>query len=156
MKKYEITYIIHPDLEGSTSKVIEKIKGTIEKSGGKVLNEENWGKKRLAYPISKNQFGIYTFLVIEIEPDKIRELSRLLKLSEEIIRSLVVKVEEKESVAKTDIKKAKLVEKSQKETKEKKTKETNKTKAENEKEIKERQKELDAKLQEIIGPDKES
>ncbi len=149
MKKYEITYIIHPDLEGSTEKITEKIKAAIEKSGGKVLNEESWGKKRLAYPISKNIFGIYTFLVAEIDPGKTKELERTLRLSEEIIRSLVVKAGEKESVTrKVQEKKTKIV----KESKEAETKlAAKKDKKPKEKEEKERQKELDEKLKEIIG-----
>lgn len=163
MKKYEITYIIHPDLEGSTAKITEKVKSTVEKSGGKVLNEESWGKKKFAYEIQKNSFGIYEFLLVEIEPSRVKETERALRLSEEVIRYLVVLAEEragaktsKEKTAGKD-EKAKTVKKKPEEAKAKKiegikeAKKPKKTKAEKEKEEKERQKALDEKLQEIIG-----
>jgi small subunit ribosomal protein S6 len=152
MKKYEIVYIIHPDLEGSTAKITEKVKSVVEKSGGKVLNEDSWGKKKLAYEIDKNTFGIYTFLLVEMDSEKVKELGRTLRLSEEIIRSMVVLAEEeietKTSERKT-VKKAKTEKKEKEEIKTEKTEETKvtkkpkKTKAEKQKEQKQRQKELD-------------
>lgn len=163
MKKYEIVYIIHPDLEGSTAKITEKVKAVLEKSGAKVLNEESWGKKKLAYEIGKNVFGIYEFLLVEMEPVSVKEIERTLRLSEEIIRSLVshaeeeveVKRQERKTAKKTEVKPKETVKK-EKESAKKEPKETKKTKAEKEKEEKERQKELDEKLQAIIGPDTES
>lgn len=164
MKKYEIVYIIHPDLEGSTAKITEKVKASLEKAGGKVLNEESWGKKKLAYAIGKNAFGIYEFLLVEMEPASVKEIERTLRLSEEVIRSLVSHAEEKveskrepkNAVKKTETKPKEEAVKEEKETVKKEVKETKKTKAEKEKEQKERQKELDEKLQAIIGPDTES
>ena len=164
MKKYELVYIIHPDLEGNTAKITEKVKSKVENLGGKVLNEESWGKKKLAYEINKNSFGIYEFMLAEVEPASVKELERALRLSEEIIRSLVVQAEEEVESKPRDKKAAKKVEevkpekeeKVEKEVKAKEVKESKKTKVEKEKEAKDRQKELDEKLQEIIGPDKES
>ncbi|RJO61570.1 30S ribosomal protein S6 [candidate division WS5 bacterium] len=161
MKKYEIVYIIHPDLEGSTAKITEKAKSMVEKSGGQVLNEENWGKKKLAYEIKKNTFGIYVFMLVEMEADSMREIERTLRLSEEIIRSMIVLAEE-EIPAKVSEKKTKAVKKEEKELKvekpqkAKQEKKPAKTKAEKEIEEKERQKVLDEKLQAIIGPEEES
>lgn len=166
MKKYEITYIIHPDLEGSTAKITEKIKTSLAKSGGKILNEESWGKKKLAYEINKNSFGIYEFLLVQMEPSSVSDVERTLRLSEEVIRSMVVlaedtsiekKGEKKKAVQKIKKEHLKTLEtKAEKKSSEKEAKETKKTKAEKEKETKDRQKELDEKLQAIIGPDGES
>jgi len=156
MKKYEVVYIIHPDLEGSTGKITEKVKTSIKSFKGEVLSEEVWGKKKLAYPIAKNLFGIYSFVRIELEPAKMKELERTLKLSEEIIRYLVVQVEESkkvEPVRKREAAKPK--KETAKEAEAKEAEEPKKTKKETEKEEKERQKELDEKLQAIIGPDSE-
>lgn len=163
MKKYEIVYIIHPDLEGSTAKITEKVKSMVEKSGGKVLNEENWGKKKLAYEIKKNTFGIYVFMLAEMEASSLREIERTLRLSEEVIRSMIILLEEG-IVTKVSEKKIKAVKKEEKEKqpktekpqKAKEEKKAVKTEAEKEKEEKERQKVLDEKLQAIIGPDEES
>jgi len=162
MKKYELVYIIHPDLEGSTAKIIEKVKGVVEKSGGKVLNEDSWGKKKLAYEIDKNTFGIYSFLLVEMEAGSIKELGRTLRLSEEIIRSMIVLAEEEVKIKAPEKKTVKKVKEDIKEVKDEETKDsekekkTKKTKVEKEKEEKERQKELDEKLQAIIGPDEKS
>ncbi len=153
MKKYEIVYIIHPDLEGSTAKITEKVKKDVEGLKGKVISSESWGKKKLAYEIKHNAYGIYEFLVIEMDPAKIKEVERSLRLSEEIIRQMVVLVEEKEKSGieaprrKPAVRKAPVEEKKEAE----KAPEKKKTKAEEEKEEKERQKELDEKLKEIIG-----
>jgi len=174
MKKYEITYIIHPDLEGSIDKITEKVKSVIVKSKGAIIVEEDWGKKKLAYEINKSKFGIYEFLNIEIDPAKIKEVERTLRLSEEIIRSMIVLSDEgvespekitgvkSEKTAKKDTKQVEkekaditednIVEKKEKEepaiVEEKKT-----AKSEDKKEEKTRLEELDKKLKEIIGPD---
>jgi len=91
-KNYELLYIVHPDLEGSTDKVTEKVTGFITKTGGEVTAHEDWGKRKLAYPIAKNAFGVYTLLNFKTEPTKLHEVERDLRLSEEIMRSMVVVV----------------------------------------------------------------
>ncbi|MEK7447566.1 MAG: 30S ribosomal protein S6 [Patescibacteria group bacterium] len=165
MKKYEIVYIIHPDLEGSTSKITEKVKSILKKSDGKILKEESWGKKKLAYEIGKNFVGIYEFLLVEMESASVKEVERTLRLSEEIIRSMVVQAEEEvegkprdmsKATKKSGVKPKETTVKEEKETVKKEVKEPKKTKVEKEKDEKERQKELDEKLQAIIGPDTES
>lgn len=149
MKDYEIVYIIHPDLEGSIEKITERIKKVIEDHQGEVVKEENWGKKKLAYPIKKNSVGIYQFLTARMESKKIKDVERILKLSEEIIRFIVVaREEEKESPKrqkprtlpeKKPIRKSESIEKPLKKTEESKE------------ESAERLIELDKKLKEIIG-----
>ena len=91
-KNYELLYIVHPDLEGSTDKVTEKVTGFITKTGGQVTAHEDWGKRKLAYPIAKNAFGVYTLMNFKTEPTKLHEVERDLRLSEEIMRSMVVVV----------------------------------------------------------------
>lgn len=141
MAKYEIVYIIHPDLEGTTEKITEKIKILVKTNKGEVKSEENWGKRKLAYPIMKNSYGIYQFLTIEMPSEKVREVERALRLSEEIIRFLVVVPEVEMAKAKAQKKKTAIVE-------EKKVKPEPKKTA---KEEKERLEEIDKKLQAIIG-----
>jgi small subunit ribosomal protein S6 len=91
-KNYELLYIVHPDLEGSTDKVTDKVTGFITKTGGEVTSQEDWGKRKLAYPIAKNAFGVYVLLNFKIEPTKLHEVERDLRLSEEIMRSMIVVV----------------------------------------------------------------
>jgi len=106
-KNYELLYIVHPDLEGQTEKVTEKVTGFITKAGGKVTTQEDWGKRKLAYPIAKNNFGVYVLLTFTVEPTQLHEVERDLRLSEEIMRAMVVVVPDvKEIVAKPKKEKA--------------------------------------------------
>lgn len=151
MKQYEIVYIIHPDLEGTTDKLTDKIKDLIESNKGKILKNESWGKRKLAYPIKRNSFGLYQFLMVEIDPSKINTIEKNFRISEEILRFLTVAIEK---VEKTMPKKEKPAEKVEKEEIKKIEKEkpvAKKEKKETKKEEKERLDKIDEKLKEIIG-----
>jgi small subunit ribosomal protein S6 len=91
-KNYELLYIVHPDLEGSTDKVTEKVTGFINRPGGKVTSQEDWGKRKLAYPISKNDFGVYVLVNFTIDSEKLSDVERDMRLSEEVLRSMIVVV----------------------------------------------------------------
>ncbi len=91
-KNYELLYIVHPDLEGSIEKITEKVAGFITKAGGKVTSSEDLGKRKLAYKIAKNDFGIYSLVYFDIESVNLKDVERDLRLSEEIMRSMVVAV----------------------------------------------------------------
>lgn len=152
MKKYELVYIVHPDLETTIDKVSEKITKFIERKSGKVLKEENWGKKKLAYKIQKQDFGIYILVIFEAETKDLSAIENDVRLAEEVIRHLIVKKEEEDE---TPVRTPKPVQKPKEEAaaevaveEEEKPK---KTKKEEEKDEKERLKKLDEKLDEIIG-----
>lgn len=114
MKTYELTYII-PDKfeEKEIPKISEKVKGLLQ--GGKINNERFWGRKKLIYPISKSDFGYYTTLVFETEPENIEKIESKLKLDEDVIRHLIVEAKvkkvEKVKEAKKEAKEVKKVEK---------------------------------------------
>lgn len=106
-KNYELLYIVHPDLEGSTEKVTEKVSGFIKKAEGEVTSQEDWGKRKLAYTLAKNDFGVYVLVNFTIDSMKLQEVERDLRLSEEILRSMIVVVPEvKEIVTKPKKEKA--------------------------------------------------
>jgi small subunit ribosomal protein S6 len=67
-----------------------KINGIITGRKGKVLGEENWGRRKLAYPIAKQDFATYITLNFELEPDQLAKVIRDLKLSKEVIRHLIL------------------------------------------------------------------
>ncbi|MBI1987415.1 MAG: 30S ribosomal protein S6 [Nitrospinae bacterium] len=95
MHLYENIFILKPDLnEGEIEEGINRVKDLITKNGGEITKVENWGKKRLAYPIRKNRFGHYVFLTFRGTPFLISELERYYKLNENVIRPLVVLVDE--------------------------------------------------------------
>src|SRR3989304_7198675 len=91
MRPYESIFVLRPDLnDKKVDEQTEKVKEFIEKNGGKVIVVEKWGKKKLAYIIKKNRFGIYVLLRFESEPALISELQRNYKLNEDIIRYMTV------------------------------------------------------------------
>lgn len=114
LKNYELLYILHPDLEGSSDKITEKVTGFITKSGGEVTSQEDWGKRKLAYPIAKNDFGVYILLYFTMESGNLPEVERDLKLSEEVMRFMVVTLPEvivtKETKSKGKTQKSKVAE----------------------------------------------
>lgn len=90
MRPYELTVLLHPDLEIDADAPIAKVEKLITDAGGKVTKRDNWGKKRLAYPVKKQQFGIYVYFELDLTPDAVRQLETQLLITEEVIRFLIV------------------------------------------------------------------
>ena len=104
MRSYELIFIVHPDVnEDDMTAVVEKVEGLIERNSGKVVQTESWGLRRLAYPIQKRWEGQYVLMQLELESQSVAGLERDLGLTEQIMRHLIVRVEEpklpKETVA---------------------------------------------------------
>ena len=98
MNKYELVYVIDAALEDEARKaVIDRFNGMIEQNGGKVTKVEEWGKRRLAYPINYKTEGYYLLVNFESEASLPHEIERNLQIAETILRYLIVKVEEKRS-----------------------------------------------------------
>lgn len=98
MNKYELVYVIDAALEDEARKaVIDRFNGMIEQNGGKVLKVDEWGKRRLAYPINYKTEGYYLLVNFESEATLPREIERTMQIAESILRYLIVKVEEKRS-----------------------------------------------------------
>lgn len=94
MNKYESVIIINPNLEEEAIKaLIEKISNLIN-TDGKVSSVEEVGKKKLAYEIKKNKEGFYVVLKFEANPELITELERVYRITDEVIKFIVVKEEE--------------------------------------------------------------
>jgi len=91
---YETMYILRPDIaEEEVTKHIEKYNKTLENNGGKVLDSQMRGKRRLAYPINKHREGIYVQLSHQGDGQHIEKIEEALRLSEDVIRYLTVKQE---------------------------------------------------------------
>lgn len=94
MNKYETLFVIAPTLEEEAYKaVIEKVKGVIENGGGVVDNVDEWGKRRLAYEINHINEGYYVLMNFSSNPELPKELDRVLRITDSIIRHLVVNIE---------------------------------------------------------------
>jgi small subunit ribosomal protein S6 len=91
MRQYEITYLISDDVaESEINKVSGKVNGYIADAKGKVLKEESWGRRKLAYPILKQQFATYITLNFELEPEKLRAIEKDIFHAPEILRHLTI------------------------------------------------------------------
>ena len=91
MNKYESIIIVNPNIDESALKALEdKFTGLINENG-KVDTVENMGKKRLAYEINKYNEGIYILFNFEAKPDSIQELERVYRITDDIMKFIVVK-----------------------------------------------------------------
>ncbi|MNH98539.1 30S ribosomal protein S6 [compost metagenome] len=91
MRKYEVMYIIRTDIEQElVQSTVEKFQGIITNGGGEITKHDLMGKRRLAYEIKKFRDGHYVLVHFNAEPAVITELDRVLKISDEVIRFLIV------------------------------------------------------------------
>lgn len=95
MKEYELTVLLHPDLEIDLEKPLQKVRDIITKAGGKIAKEDNWGKKKLAYRINKEDFAVYVYFELELPADAPLKISNTLNITDEVLRYLLVSVDPK-------------------------------------------------------------
>ena len=95
MRTYELVFIAQPELdEEALTSLVEGIQQTITDNGGEIVKTEAMGRRRLAYPIGRHVEGHYTLIHAAMERQALTELDRHLKLSEDVIRHLVVRLDE--------------------------------------------------------------
>ena len=88
--KYETIFIVNPSLEeAAATAVVDKFKSLVEANGTNV-EVEDWGKRRLAYPINKENEGIYTLINFTSEADFPAELDRVYKITDGVLRSMII------------------------------------------------------------------
>lgn len=105
MNQYEIAVVYHPDLEVDLSKAEEKVTKLITTNGGKVTATDNWGKRKLAYTIKKQEHGIYVFYTVEMPGEGIKKVEGTLNITDEVIRYLITRPDLK-AIAKAEATKA--------------------------------------------------
>ncbi|HCM51673.1 TPA: 30S ribosomal protein S6 [Candidatus Saccharibacteria bacterium] len=108
---YEIAVLYDPGLEIDLDKASGKIEKIITEAGGKIANTDNWGKRKLAYPIKKNEFAIYVFYTVEAPAEAVAHIEQTLNITDEVIRFLITKPDLKakakaEALAAEKVKKA--------------------------------------------------
>jgi small subunit ribosomal protein S6 len=95
MANYESVLIARQDLGASqVNSIVEDLSSVIKKEGGEVVRVDNWGLKNLAYRIKKNRKGHYVILNIAAPASAIAEYERVMRVNEDIIRYMTIKVEE--------------------------------------------------------------
>jgi len=95
MPIYESVIVIHPRLsDPEIGEFTEKIKGMISKGGGDILSEDRWGRRKLAYPISKTREGFYLYLKFNGLGSLVRKMSQYFRIQETVLRALTVHAHE--------------------------------------------------------------
>ena len=92
--QYETVFILTPVLsEQQMTETVEKFKALLTEKGEELLNEENWGMRKMAYPIQKKSTGFYTLLEFKAEPEVIERLEVAYRRDERVLRYLTVKLD---------------------------------------------------------------
>ena len=95
MRKYEIMYIIRPNIEEDAKKaLVERFNKILTDNGAEVTEAKEWGKRRLAYEINDFRDGYYMLLKLTADAAAIQEFDRLAKISEDIIRHMATRDEQ--------------------------------------------------------------
>lgn len=94
MKKYEVAYIIKPLEEEATNAIIAKFENLVVKNGGEFVKIDRWGKRRMAYLINDIAEGFYVLMYFNAEAKAVFELERVMKITDEVLRHMVIKEDE--------------------------------------------------------------
>jgi small subunit ribosomal protein S6 len=94
MRHYEIVFLVHPDQSEQVPAMIDRYKGMIAAGGGSVHRLEDWGRRQLAYPLSKVHKAHYVLMNIETDQKTLDELTGAFRFSDAVLRHLVVSMDE--------------------------------------------------------------
>jgi small subunit ribosomal protein S6 len=98
-RQYELVYILHPDSnEQQVADLHEQVVGIVSKAGGTIEKTDIWGRRRLAYEIGHFKEGVYVLEVINASGELVKELDRRLKVMDQVVRHLIVRVDEEKKV----------------------------------------------------------
>ena len=97
MRHYEIVFIVHPDQSDQVPGMIDRYRSLIERGKGVVHRTEDWGRRQLAYPVSKVHKAHYVLMNIEVEQDTLTELESAFRFNDAVLRNLIVTRKEAET-----------------------------------------------------------
>ncbi len=106
MNQYEIAILYDPDLEIDLEQATTRVEKIFTDNGAKVTNIDNWGKRKLAYPIKKNESAVYVFYTLDIPGEGVAKIEKTLNITDEVIRFLISRPDLK-AIAKAEAEKAK-------------------------------------------------
>ena len=105
MNQYEIAVLYHPDLEIDLEKATSRVEKIFTDNGGTVVNTDNWGKRKLAYPIQKNEHAVYVFYTVDLPAANVRKIESVLNITDEVLRFMITRPDLK-AIAKAEALKA--------------------------------------------------
>ena len=95
MREYELVLVVSPDGgEEGFPAVVDRVHVLIKERGGEVKNVDRWGRRRLAYPIDRITEGYYSITQFTLDPQDVREIERSIELADDVLRHLVVRMDE--------------------------------------------------------------
>ncbi len=99
MREYEVTVLLHPDLEIDLEKPLQKVRDIITGNGGEITAEDSWGKRKLAYRINNQDFAVYVFMEANLPAEGVKKIDSTLNITDEVLRHLIVSVDPKAKAA---------------------------------------------------------
>ena len=98
-RQYELVYILPPDsTEEQVAELHTQIEGIVTKASGQIEKTENWGRRKLAYEIAHHKEGVYALEVINGSGELMKELDRRLRVMDQVVRHMIVRVDEEKKV----------------------------------------------------------
>jgi len=99
VRQYELVYILPPDTtEAQVAELHQQIEAVVSRMSGQIDRMENWGRRRLAYEIAHQKEGVYVLEVINGSGELMKELDRRLRVMDQVMRHMVVRVDEEKQV----------------------------------------------------------
>jgi small subunit ribosomal protein S6 len=98
-RQYELVYILPPDTtEQQATELHQQVEGVVSRMSGQIDKSENWGRKKLAYDIGHHKEGVYVLDVINGSGELMKELDRRLRVMDQVIRHMIVRVDQEKKV----------------------------------------------------------
>lgn len=102
MREYELTVLVHPDLEADLETPLGVIRAIVMGNKGTIKSEDIWGKKRLAYRIAKEDFAVYVYMEISLPASAVAKVDSTLNITDSVLRHLLVSVDPKAKAAEAE------------------------------------------------------
>lgn len=93
MREYELVVVLAPDLETDIDATLTKLRAIVTDNGGTITKEDNWGKKRLAYRIGKEDFGLYVVFEAMLPADAVAKVNGILNITDGVLRFLLTSID---------------------------------------------------------------
>ena len=94
-RDYELVILLHPDLEIDLEKPLAKVRQIIVDNQGDIKKEDNWGKRKLAYSVNKEDFAVYVYMEVSLPAETVKKLQSTLNITDEVLRYLLTAVDPK-------------------------------------------------------------
>ncbi len=94
-RDYELVVLLHPDLEIDLEKPLTKVRQILSDNGGEIVKEDNWGKRKLAYRINKEDFAVYVYMEVKFPASGVKKVQSTLNITDEVLRYLLTAVDPK-------------------------------------------------------------